>query len=201
MKDVEKGVWTYQKSEPVRPEKFTHDNGIYAHDTIPSHTTTGSITHSIVNKFGDGNKIDSRMKVDYANNASRSQERVLIIGGGFGGTVVAQLLKATGSFEVTMIDNKDYFEYKPSLPRLIQDPHHQKIITMDHKTFLKDVNFIESSVTQVVNNQGIHVHMGDGDFLSLYKDFDYLVICTGAAYSFDGMYLITTFNFCNTKLF
>lgn len=178
-------MWTYQKSEPIPLDKHIHNNGVYIHDTIPKELTA-TLTHSMVNKHNDFVN-DIPTSTNFVSLKNNNNNRVLIVGGGFGGTVVAQLLEAAGIFEVTMLDNKNYFEYKPSLPKLIQNPYHSRIINIEHKSFLKNVNFIETSVTQIVNNQGVHVHLKDGEMLSLYKDFDYLVICTGATYAFEGM--------------
>lgn len=47
---------------------------------------------------------------------------MVIVGGGFAGACVAQALEP--DFRVTLIDNKDYFEFTPSVLRTIVEPNH-----------------------------------------------------------------------------
>jgi NADH dehydrogenase FAD-containing subunit len=47
---------------------------------------------------------------------------VVIVGGGFAGAYVAKALE--DCFRVTLVDNKDYFEFTPSVLRTIVEPNH-----------------------------------------------------------------------------
>lgn len=48
--------------------------------------------------------------------------RVLVVGGGFSGVVVAKDLK--WSFDVTIVDAKEFFEYTPGILRAFVKPSH-----------------------------------------------------------------------------
>ncbi|MDO8610955.1 MAG: hypothetical protein Q7R95_10525, partial [bacterium] len=49
------------------------------------------------------------------------RRRILILGGGFGGIHTARDLSKKGNelFDITLITNKDYFEYYPALYRIV----------------------------------------------------------------------------------
>lgn len=48
--------------------------------------------------------------------------KILVLGGGFCGSMVAKHLQNKNGIEVTLVDKNPYFVYYPSLPRLITDP-------------------------------------------------------------------------------
>lgn len=100
-------------------------------------------------------------------------KKVVVIGGGFAGSRIARKLE--NSFDVTLIDTKDYFEFTPGILRTIINPNHTKRIECFHKNYLKKAEFIKGVVESVdkknviVNNKKI--------------SYDYLVICSGSNYS------------------
>jgi len=100
--------------------------------------------------------------------------RVVILGGGFCGSMVAKRLDNIDDLDVILIDKEPYFEYYPSLPKLITNPdHHEKIIKR-YSMFLKDVKIITEKVVKIT----------PGDVLTTKRtvDFDILVISLGANY-------------------
>ncbi|MEK6927876.1 MAG: FAD-dependent oxidoreductase [Nanoarchaeota archaeon] len=101
-------------------------------------------------------------------------KNVVIIGGGFAGSKVARKLSGNKDFKVTLIDNKEYFEFTPGILRTLVEPEHSKCIQVLHKTYLKNVEFILGNVGGVFD-----------DYVVINKkkiSFDYLVITSGSHY-------------------
>jgi NADH dehydrogenase FAD-containing subunit len=102
-----------------------------------------------------------------------NQKRVVIIGGGFAGSLAARKLEKR--FSVTLIDTKDYFEFTPGILRTIINPSHLSAIQAEHSKYLKKAKILVGKVTNVkanyvlVNNKRIK--------------FDYLIIASGSFYS------------------
>lgn len=100
-------------------------------------------------------------------------KKVVVIGGGFAGSYVAKKLQR--NFEVTLIDDKEYFEFTPSVLKVLINPRLSKKIHLMHKDYLKKTNLIVGNVTGIQNNfvlvKGKKVK------------FDYLVICSGSKYN------------------
>ncbi len=98
---------------------------------------------------------------------------MVVIGGGFAGSTIARLLEK--DFDVVLIDTKEYFEYTPSILRVIVEPEHLSKIQVRHSTYLKKARILIGEVTHVtekevkVNNQNI--------------SFDYLALCSGSTYA------------------
>jgi len=101
-----------------------------------------------------------------------NRKHVVIIGGGFSGTYAAQALE--DYFHVTLIDNKDYFEFTPSVLRTIVEPSHVRKLQVLHTHYLKTATVIQKEVTRVETD---HVVVDDRNVL-----FDYLIINTGSTY-------------------
>ncbi len=99
-------------------------------------------------------------------------KKVVVIGGGFAGTKIAKRLE--NSFEVTLIDTKDYFEFTPGILRTVVEPFHIKKIQILHKSYLKNSNIIRGSVKNISKNK-IYVN-------NKIVKFDYLAICSGSNY-------------------
>lgn len=101
---------------------------------------------------------------------------VVVLGGGFVGTVVAAQLQGHKGVHVTVIDKKTYFEYIPSSVRVVVDPVHKKTIQVDYKKFLGDkAHFINATAIRV---EPRHVVLQSESIIS----FDFLVIGTGSSY-------------------
>src|SRR3989338_10845813 len=100
-------------------------------------------------------------------------KKVVIIGGGFAGSLIAKGLQ--DSFLTILIDTKDYFEFTPGILRTLVEPEHSIKIQVMHKTYLKKTTFIRGEVSEVTNNSVI-----------IWKKkilFDYLIICSGSTYN------------------
>lgn len=100
--------------------------------------------------------------------------KVVVAGGGFCGSMVAKRLDSKPNIDVTLIDEKEYFEYYPSLPKLITDPdYHEKIIKL-YSQFLDNSDIIKGKIEKV-SPQCVFTNKGK-------FDFDILVISLGADY-------------------
>ncbi|HTZ41821.1 MAG TPA: FAD-dependent oxidoreductase [Candidatus Omnitrophota bacterium] len=100
-------------------------------------------------------------------------KRVIVIGGGFAGSLVAKKLER--KFEVVLIDAKDYFEFTPGILRILSSPAHKDKIQAFHRDYLKNSEIVKGTVKSIdkknvlVNNKKI--------------PYDYLVICSGSRYA------------------
>ncbi|MBX4196185.1 FAD-dependent oxidoreductase [Candidatus Pacearchaeota archaeon] len=100
-------------------------------------------------------------------------KRVIVIGGGFAGAYCARHLEK--DFSVTLIDNKDYFEFTPGVLRTIVDPAHIRKIQVVHSHYLHRAEIVIGEVTEV-SKKDVTVH-------GKKHPFDYLIICSGSSYS------------------
>ena len=99
-------------------------------------------------------------------------KKLVIIGGGFAGSFIAKKLE--GKLKGTLIDNKDYFEFTPSILRTIIDPKHAKKIQTLHSHYLHKSMIVNGRVVRV--DEGV-VKTTKGNF-----SYDYLAICSGSHY-------------------
>jgi apoptosis-inducing factor 2 len=99
-------------------------------------------------------------------------KKLVIIGGGFAGSYIAKKLE--GKLDVTLIDNKDYFEFTPSILRTIIDPSHAKKIQTLHSHYLHKSKIVRGKVVNVGDKV---VKTTKGEF-----SYDYLAICSGSHY-------------------
>jgi NADH dehydrogenase FAD-containing subunit len=100
--------------------------------------------------------------------------RIIILGGGFCGSRIAQKLDKQKNIEVVLIDKKEYFEYSPSLWKLLLNPGNHKKYIIPFTRFLRRTRLITPSVLKVTPK-----------FVETEKEtltFDYLVISTGIEY-------------------
>lgn len=100
-------------------------------------------------------------------------KRLVIIGGGFAGSYIAKTLQNT--YNVTLIDSKDYFEFTPSILRTIVNPKKIESIQIFHKDYLPKAKFILGNVTSLSKQ---HVHIKEKKI-----PYDYLVIASGSSYN------------------
>ncbi|MFW5946715.1 MAG: NAD(P)/FAD-dependent oxidoreductase [Candidatus Natronoplasma sp.] len=100
--------------------------------------------------------------------------RLVIVGGGFCGSVLAKRFDAEDEFDVTLIDKNGFFEFYPSIPQLITDPDHGSKVKLRLGSFLYNTKVVKEEVKKITP-----------EFLETPGNrfgYDYLVICTGAAY-------------------
>ncbi len=100
--------------------------------------------------------------------------RLVIVGGGFCGSVLAKKFDAEEEFDTTIIDENGFFEFYPSIPQLITDPDHGSKVKLRLDSFLYNTKVVEEEVKKITPG---YVETNSGKF-----KFDYLVICTGANY-------------------
>jgi NADH dehydrogenase FAD-containing subunit len=101
-------------------------------------------------------------------------KKLVIIGGGFAGSLIAKKLE--NKFETILIDKKDYFEFTPSILKVIVNPKKIIGIQKHHNNYLKKTEIIVGEVSEVKNDRVI-VNRKE-------ISFDYLCICSGSSYSF-----------------
>eukprot|EP01132_Coremiostelium_polycephalum_P001344 gene1344-1697_t len=101
------------------------------------------------------------------------RKKVVIVGGGFSGSIVAQNLE--NDYQVTLIDTKDFFEFTPSILRTIVEPQHIRSIQVLHSHYLRHTNVVQKEVLGVSHNE---VKCDDRTV-----PFDYLVINSGSSYN------------------
>lgn len=100
-------------------------------------------------------------------------KKVLIIGGGFSGSLIAKKLER--NFRVVLIDTKDYFEFTPGILRTIVEPEHLLKIQSLHKDYLRKTEILIGCVKEVSSD---YVNVNDKKI-----NFDYLIISSGSRYS------------------
>ena len=100
------------------------------------------------------------------------EKRIVIIGGGFAGSLIARKLQ--NRYSVTLIDSKDYFEFTPSVLRTIVEPKHIEKIQVRHKEYLQKTVVVKDTATDINNEE---VMTPTHKF-----PYDYLVVCTGSTY-------------------
>jgi len=106
---------------------------------------------------------------------STKTKRLVILGGGFSGAYAAKKLE--DHFQVTFIDEKDYFEFTPSVLRTLVEPNHIGSIQILHSSYL-DMRKTKIVQQRVSNVQSHSLTLMNGEIL----EFDYLIVCTGSTY-------------------
>ena len=101
-------------------------------------------------------------------------KKVIVIGGGFAGSLAAQELEK--DFDVTLIDTKNYFEFTPGILRTIIEPEHIKRIHVSHTHYLKKTKVVLGKAGKISEKK---VRVNDRNY-----SYDYLVICSGSSYNF-----------------
>jgi len=99
---------------------------------------------------------------------------VVIVGGGFCGSILAKKLDREDQFEPVLVDKNGRYEYYPGLPKLLFEPSVKGKIALDHHSFLPRTKIIREEVKEITpesittKNRSI--------------DFDRTVLCFGADY-------------------
>eukprot|EP00246_Nothoceros_aenigmaticus_P008818 TRINITY_DN2390_c0_g1_i1.p1 TRINITY_DN2390_c0_g1~~TRINITY_DN2390_c0_g1_i1.p1 ORF type:complete len:354 (-),score=66.34 TRINITY_DN2390_c0_g1_i1:317-1378(-) len=103
-----------------------------------------------------------------------SQKKVVVVGGGVGGSLVAKKLELVA--DVTLIDPKDYFEVPYAGLRVIVEPEFAEKSTFLHSEYLKTATHVLGSASSVSDE---HVVTSDGRSIP----YDFLVISSGSAFT------------------
>ncbi|KAJ8899989.1 hypothetical protein K2173_024100 [Erythroxylum novogranatense] len=104
------------------------------------------------------------------NADEREKKKVVVIGGGVGGSILAYTIQS--SFEVVLIDQKEYFEIPWSCLRAVVEPSFAERALINHSDYLPKAHIIASAATGITGTQ---VLTADGHACP----YDYLVIATG----------------------
>jgi len=109
---------------------------------------------------------------------------IVILGAGIGGMPAAYEMKATvgNHHEVTVINERDYFQFVPSNPWVAVGWRERKDITIPIEKYLgkKKINFISQRVDKIdaANNK---LELANGESVG----YDYLIIATGPRLAFE----------------
>ncbi len=105
--------------------------------------------------------------------------RIVILGGGTGGTLAANRLRrmfGRGDAEITVVDQDDRHVYQPGLLFVpFGLTHPEDIVRPRHRQLRKGITFVESAIDRV-DLEHDTVHLDNGDTLP----YDVLVVATGA---------------------
>ncbi len=100
--------------------------------------------------------------------------KLVILGGGFCGLEVLKSLKKYKNIEITLIDKKTYFEYKPSFHKVAVNLKYKNKILIPYNPFLNNAEIIDEKISEIrpkyVRTEKKKIN------------FDYLVISTGIDY-------------------
>ena len=110
--------------------------------------------------------------------------RVVVLGGGLGGTIAAYELRATlrGRAEVMLLSDRPDFTFVPSNPWVAVNWRKPEQITVELPPVMERRGIVFSGAgAKRVHPEENRIELGDGTNLS----YDYLVIATGPALAFD----------------
>ena len=100
--------------------------------------------------------------------------KLVILGGGFCGTIIAKKLDKHQDVDVILIDKKSYFEYTPSIHKLISDRTYLNKITIPFEKIVKRGKVV---VDQLTNLTDQYVETRNEKIT-----YDYLIASTGIEY-------------------
>ena len=99
---------------------------------------------------------------------------IVIVGGGFCGAIVAKKLEKQKQHNITLIDKKNYFEYSPSLAKILFNPQYHQRLIKPFSRFLPHTKVITDPLLEITPQ---HVKTKKEQI-----PFDYLIISTGIDY-------------------
>jgi NADH dehydrogenase FAD-containing subunit len=100
--------------------------------------------------------------------------RVVILGGGFCGSRIANQLDKIKDINVTLIDKNPFFEYNPSAIKCLTNPGYQQNIQVPFNKFLSNTTIITDSIQKILPSEVKTNHHR--------IEFDYAVLCLGCSY-------------------
>ncbi|KAM3138707.1 hypothetical protein pb186bvf_009271 [Paramecium bursaria] len=102
------------------------------------------------------------------------RQKLLVIGGGFAGLTIISQIKG---YDTILVDQKDYFEYTPSIFYAMVDPNSYEKLNITYVSIIKEFKFkfVQGRVTDLSDNYAIC----GGERI----DFDKCVVCTGSQYT------------------
>ncbi|CAN6562157.1 unnamed protein product [Malus baccata var. baccata] len=103
-------------------------------------------------------------------SSDAERKRVVVIGGGVGGSVVAHSLQFCA--DVVLVDQKEYFEIPWGSLRAMVEPSFAKRSIINHCDYLPNVRIVASTAANITDRE---VLTTDGRLLV----YDYLVVATG----------------------
>ncbi len=113
----------------------------------------------------------------------RSRQRVVVIGGGFGGINAARGLSHL-PVDVTMVDRRNYYLFQPLLYQVALAVLSPADIAQPIRSILREYKNVEVLMDECVefNTQASRVKLKSGTEL----EYDYLVLATGSTHSYFG---------------
>lgn len=108
----------------------------------------------------------------------RERKRVVIVGGGFAGALIAKKLER--QCDTVLVDVKSYFEFTPSVLRVLTEPNHVSNIQIQHSRYLDlaVATVLHDRVTELAPDLR-SLRLASGRTLA----FDYCVLATGSSYA------------------
>ncbi|XP_042423113.1 apoptosis-inducing factor homolog B-like [Zingiber officinale] len=116
-------------------------------------------------------------RVDSSGSGSGRWKRVVVVGGGISGSIVAKYLQYHA--DVVLIDQKEYFEIPWATMRTTVEPAIADKAVINHADYLVNGNLVVASAVGVTETE---VVTSDGGRVG----YDYLVVATGHSYSSPG---------------
>ena len=117
-----------------------------------------------------------------------TRKRVVVVGGGFCGAMVAYRLDKNPDLHVTLLDTKEYVENTPAVPRLmcLAGEEFEEMFNqshLNHTAYVKNGDVVIGSLAAVRTD---HILYGAKAGLAAKAlPYDYLVIATGTSYQSD----------------
>lgn len=112
----------------------------------------------------------------------RGCNRIVIVGGGFGGVYTAMALEKAmrhrQDLDVTLINRTNFFLYYPLMPEVISGGVTPQHVVVPLRTLFKRVRVLEADIRSV--DEGRHEVLAYRDGMEEFLPFDQLVLATGA---------------------